>query len=430
MKTDCPTSKFRRAMTGGKTAAKVGKKVLSYYAKSPFLSKEKKEHAKEKAASESAHALFQGLSLLKGTALKMAQQLSLESDVLPEAVCKELSKAYHQVPPINKALVRQVIQSGLGKSIEETFSKFDPTAFAAASLGQVHYAEDKENQKLAVKLQYPGISKTIKNDVSILRHMLMPMLKKEQLIPTIEEIAQRLYEETDYIQEADNISFFSEHLKHRGVRVPDVISDLSSKTVLTTTLMSGKPLDQWIQDNPPQKDKDHIARQLQSIFIKSLYELRCIHADPNPGNFIIADDLTIGLVDFGCIKKLSPEFVEKYRQIALAAAYNDGQRHFDLMIETGLLPEDLNSSAKEHIFIVSENIQQWFGALSKEETFDFKTQPDFILQGKKVMKQSRDLRKYFKVNPDFLFLDRTRYGLIRIFEMLGAKLSFRNPYEW
>ncbi len=110
--------------------------MLGYYAKRPFLSSKRRQIEKAKSQQAGARALFSGLTLLKGTALKVAQQLSLETDMLPEAVCEELSRAYHQVPPINKALVRKVIQNELGAPPEDIFKSFDLEAFAAASLGR------------------------------------------------------------------------------------------------------------------------------------------------------------------------------------------------------------------------------------------------------------------------------------------------------
>ncbi len=113
----------------------MGGKVLGYYAKRPFMDTGNRRRAQ--MAEESARTMFKGLGLLRGTALKMAQQLSLELDLLPEAVCRELARSYHQVPPINRALVRQVIQKELGRPPEKKFAYFDANAFAAAR-GQVH----------------------------------------------------------------------------------------------------------------------------------------------------------------------------------------------------------------------------------------------------------------------------------------------------
>ncbi len=430
MKNDLPTGPLGRTLAGGRTAAKVGGKMLGYYVKRPFLSPAGRTRAKEKAAQEGAQTLFQGLSLLKGTALKMAQQLSLEMDLLPEAACRELAKAYHQVPPINRALVRKVVQDGLGQAPEQAFARFEPDAFAAASLGQVHRAVDAAGQDLAVKLQYPGIAKTIQGDLSLVRHLLGPVVESEYLLPVLAEIGARLQEEVDYLQEADNLRHFARHLVMEGVRIPQVRPETTATTVLTTTLMPGRPLDSWLKTDPAQSARDHVAQQLSDMVVKCFYELNVVHADPNPGNFIIGDDLTIGLVDFGCIKRVQPDFIENYRQLVHAAAHHAGDTHFQLMINIGLIPPDQDAETVEKVRQVSDAVGGWFGRLFAEAYFDFKAQPGFIAQGYALMRQFHHLRRHLKVNPDFIFLDRTRYGLLRIFEMMGARVRFRNPYEW
>jgi predicted unusual protein kinase regulating ubiquinone biosynthesis (AarF/ABC1/UbiB family) len=430
MPSDPPIGKLGRTLAGGRTAAKLGGKVLTYYAKRPFLSPARRVQARDKAALEAARTLFQGLSLLRGTALKMAQQLSLETDLLPEAACRELAKACHQVPPLNRALVRRVVQAGLGRPPEEAFTDFEPVAFAAASLGQVHRAATGGGVHLAVKLQYPGIAKSIESDLSLLRGMLGPLIEREQLRTTLDEIAARLREEVDYLQEADNLRYFARHLQMDGICIPQVQADLSASTVLTTTLMPGCPLDVWLRGNPGQAAIDHIAEQLNAMMIKSIYELGVIHADPNPGNFIIADDLTIGLVDFGCIKRLAPDFVEQYRQLVAAVAHHEDDTHFQRMMQLGMVPPDLDQATLHRVQEVSCALRDWFGRLFVDATFDFKAHPDFIAQGKAVMHRYHDLYRHMKVIPDFIFLDRTRYGLLRLFEMMGARVSFRNPYEW
>jgi predicted unusual protein kinase regulating ubiquinone biosynthesis (AarF/ABC1/UbiB family) len=430
MKNDLPTGKLGRGLTGGRTAVKLGAKMLGYYAKRPFLSCEERLKAKEKAAMEGAAALYQGLSLLKGTALKMAQQLSLELDVLPDSACRELSKAYHQVPPINRALVRKVVQAALGRTLEEAFTRFETKAFAAASLGQVHRAADAAGQPLAVKIQYPGIAKTIETDVSLLRHLLGPMFQSEQLVPTLDEIAARLREEVDYRMEAGNLCYFADHLKAEAVCIPHFLPGLSGSTVLTTSLMPGRPLDVWLKGNPAQQAKDHIAAVLNRMVVNGLYELHAIHADPNPGNFIIADDLTVGLVDFGCVKRLPPAFVEQYRKLTLASAHQDKDGNFQLMIEMGLIPPDLDTPTRAKVREFADAMGRWFGQLFQEEIFDFRAHPHMMGEGKAIMRRFQHLRHHLTVNPDFIFLDRTRYGLLRIFEMLGARVNFRNSYEW
>lgn len=424
------TGKLERSLAGGQTAVKVGGKMLSYYAKRPFLSKSDRHEAKTAAYTKGAETLFQGLSLLKGTALKIAQQLSLEMDILPEGACRELAKAYHQVPPINRALVRKVIKEGLGAPPEEIFSRFDLNAFAAASLGQVHRGVDRDQRTLAVKIQYPGIAATIENDLTFVRQMLRPMVQKEHLMPVLNEVADRLREEVDYLKEADNLRFFSDHLNIDGVRFPVVRRRYTSATVLTATLMPGKPLDQWLTDKPNQAAKDLVAQRLYNIFVEGLYALNVVHADPNPGNFIIADDLSVGLVDFGCIKRLDPSFLAHYRSLALASTHRSGEEHFKAMMQLGLIPANLNRSTLDEIKEILDEFSEWFGRLFIEKVFDFNAHPGFISEAKRGMQRLHRLRRHLRINPDFIFLDRTRYGLLRIFEQMGARVAFRNSYEW
>lgn len=430
-----PIGKMERALSGSSTAAKVGGKVLLHYAKRSFLSEDARVKAEEKMIQEGAKTLFAGLSLLKGTALKMAQQLSLEMDLLPEAACRELAKSYHQVPPINRALVRKVILNGLGKSPEEIFASFDLKAFAAASLGQVHSAEDKDNHHLAVKIQYPGIADTIDGDIALLRQILRPMIQSDQLLPALAEVGERLHEEVNYLTELENLNYFAQHLHLKDVVIPKVWPEMSSETVLTTSLLPGKPLDKWLLDKPDQDAVDQVAQTLQQIFIKSLYELNVIHADPNPGNFIIAsdpttNDLTIGLVDFGCVKYLDPLFVEQYRRLSKAIYSKKNDEHFQHMIAMGVISENLDAAVLDKIREISDVAGRWFSRLCQEEQFDFRRHPDFITKGKEVMRQFHHLRRYAQVNPNFIFLDRTRYGLLRLFEQMGARVCFRNSYEW
>ena len=119
------------------------------------------------------------------------------------------------------------------------------------------------NEPLAVKIQYPGIAQTITSDVSLLKQMLRPLVQRDQLMPTLKEVAERLREEVDYRKEADHVAFFAGHLSVDGVRDPSVRPELSGPTVLSTTLLSGRPLDVWLNDNPGQKARDRIAQDIE-----------------------------------------------------------------------------------------------------------------------------------------------------------------------
>ncbi len=188
-----------------------------------FSQQREKNAAKQRVNKESADILFQGLSLLKGTALKIAQQLSFEIDFFPEEIARELEKSYHQVPPLNRALIRKVVQNELGGPPEKIFSAFDSQAFAAASLGQVHRAQTHDGASLAVKIQYPGIDRTISGDIRMIKNMLRPTPEYHLYRSALDEIEARLLEEIDYETEAANLAFFRGNLNPAKVIIPEAV---------------------------------------------------------------------------------------------------------------------------------------------------------------------------------------------------------------
>lgn len=430
MNDSIPEGKWKRTVVGGKTAAQVSGKVLKYLVKKPFLAPQAQDSARQKLEKDYAKEIFKGLVLLKGTALKIAQLLSFELDLVPEAIRKELEKSYNQVPPINKALVRKMILNAFHKPPEEVFEQFNHTAFAAASLGQVHKAADREGRLLAVKIQYPGIGKTIKNDLQIVRNLAKPTPYARFVLPVLEEIEVRLMEEINYVQEAENTDFFHQNLKENNLVVPAVIPELSTHNVLTTEYLKGKSLDQWIENQPTQEERDHVAGILFKQFSNTLFNLHCVHADPNPGNFIVLDNLDVGLVDFGCVKRFSDDFIQLYIETSKTMIDGNKEQYFEYLGKMNVIRSKIDSRTKEKIYQTLKKSGEWFSRIYESDYFDFGKHPDFILEGKNIMQETYQYRKYFQPNPEFVFLNRTHYGLIRIFEKLKARVRFINPHEW
>ncbi len=426
---DIPRGRFKRSVVGSKTAARVGGKLLGYYAKRPFLSDEKKHRAKEQMEEESAAIVFQALSLLKGTAVKIAQMLSVEMDIFPESVCRELAKSYNQVPPMNQVMVKKTAGNAFNRPVEDVFKSFDTRAFAAASLGQVHRAFDKKGNPLAVKLQYPGIARSIKDDMQIVRHVLRPLSEYDTILPVLHEIEERLSEEIDYRKEADNIAWFSERMPENGFCIPEVKNELSTCTVLTMSYLKGKPLNEWLKSSPDQKARDTVAQRMYDWFLYCFYELNCIHADPNPGNFIIDDDLNVGVVDFGCVRHFNPDFIRRYRKLIRALVTKDKDLHIRMFREFDMIKSEPDPSLSSILKEIVESFCGWYGQLEAEEIFDFGANPDFMKGAKAVSRDIYKIRRHMKLNPNFVYLDRTRYGMLRLFEQMKAKVRIRNSYE-
>lgn len=427
---DIPESRLARCIEGGKTVARLGGMQLKYAARKAFLTDEAKDEARKEMAEQSSEALFEGLCKLKGTALKLAQLISLELDLFPSEVRIQLERSYHNVPPMNRVLARKVIINAFGKPPEKVFHSFDAQAFAAASLGQVHKATATGGQALAVKLQYPGIRNTIDSDVKIVRSLFKPFSEYELILPVLKEVEARFIEETEYRQESENAAFFKNNLKVDKLRIPSVFPELCSDNVLCLSFMEGLPLNEWLKTNPSQKQRDAVAQVMQEAFLKCLYELNCIHADPHPGNWLIHGDGSVGLVDFGCIKRFDERFISLYQQLSHQAVKSDQDAYFDLLEELEVLPRGSKGPYEAEILELSRQFGDWLAKLFSVDVFDFSRQKDFIREGKAIMTGMIKYRDYLCVNPHFTFLNRTRYGLLRLYELMGARVSFRNPYEF
>ncbi len=428
-KTDIPKGKLKRTVISTKTATKVGGKVLKYLVKKPFLSKEKKIAAKRNLSEKSAEVIFKSLTLLKGTALKIAQFLSMELEVLPEALRNELEKSYNRVPPLNRAIVRKILKNEYQDAPEKVFKTIESNAFAAASLGQVHKAETNNGEQIALKIQYPGIKNTIESDLKLVRTVVKPFQDYAFLLPGLEEVEEKLIEETDYINEGKNLLFFRKHLKLKSVKVPALYEEYNSDVVIATEYIEGPSLDEWIKTNPSIQEKNKIAEILYEIFIKSLYELKCIHADPNPGNFIITKNLKVGLIDFGCIKQFDQTFINNYKKLSKTILAGKSE-YFSFLNDLNLFINDIPEEKKEEVFQIMHKVSNWYGRFYKEELFDFKVNKDIFTEPQKLFKELAKYKKYFNSQPDFIYLDRTRYGLYRIFEKMQVKIKIRNEYEW
>lgn len=427
---DIPKGKLSRGLVGGKIAAGLGGSYLLYAAGKPFLSALGKNDAKKRLLEKSAETLFNGLCQLRGTALKIAQMLSLELDLFPSEIRSQLERSYNEAPPMNRALARKALINAYGRPPEQVFASFEPTAFAAASLGQVHKAQARDGRQLAIKIQYPGIAQTIRNDVLLLKGLLRPFAEYRLIKPAIEEIELRLLEEADYRQEADNAEFFREHLNMERVHVPQPIREFCADNALCLSRLDGPPLNAWLRTGPSQRERDTVAQLLQDLFIRCLYDLHCIHADPNPGNFLIFPDLSIGLVDFGCVKRFDPDFVELFSQLPRSLQRDDSETWLRVLHSLGTLPPDADEALQREAIHIFQRYNAWLKKIFEPEIFDFGKEKDFIKEGKALSMSMKETWLQMNINPNFVFLDRTRYGLFRLFEKMEARVSFRNPHEW
>ena len=258
---------------------------LAYQLQRPFLSGEEGERRRKTMQGGNAKRVRQELSAMAGPVMKVGQAMSMQTHLLGEEWVQELSALQMQAPPMHDALMRAQFKSAMGKYPEELFSSFEPQPFAAASLGQVHWATTREGEDVAVKIQYPAIREAIENDFTMLRAAGLPVRITGHLQGALIDEAERgILEETDYLREARNIELFRKKLAHlKFMRVPRVYKELSCEQVLTMSRVPGVRLQEFLRTNPRQALRDTLGEGLVRLFFFQLFRMQTLHANPTFG---------------------------------------------------------------------------------------------------------------------------------------------------
>jgi predicted unusual protein kinase regulating ubiquinone biosynthesis (AarF/ABC1/UbiB family) len=281
-----PTSKIERASKIIQTGAKMGGNYVKYYANR--VTKSKKE-ANDILDKDNAEDLYDGLKSLKGSALKMAQMMSMDKSVLPQAYVEKFSLAQFSVPPLSGPLITKTFRKYFSKSPEDLFDSFNINAINAASIGQVHQAE-KNGKKLAVKIQYPGVAESISSDLALVKPFALKVLNisSEDAEDYFQEVKSKLIEETDYINELKQGLEIANSCKSiPNLLFPNYYADLSCNKVITMDWMTGKHLSEFCKVDAGSPMADKVSQLLWDFYMYQIHVIKKVHADPHPGNFLV-----------------------------------------------------------------------------------------------------------------------------------------------
>ncbi len=426
------TGKLARTLAGTGIAASASLKHLGYLSKKPFAAD--KQKLRDEYQETLGRALFHGLSQLRGTALKASQVLSMESDFIPERVRKELEQSCYKVPPINRAQMRKVFKEEFGCSPKQLFSQFDQEPFAAASLGQVHLAELENGRKVAVKVQYPGIKESIDSDLKIISTLCTTLAAASSAVPNrsvlntaFDMIREQLLEEIDYEREADNTRWFQEHLIHPNITIPSVIENLSRMKIITFEFLNGLHVDGWLAKQPTQEERNRIGQIIFDTFLFTSFELKSIHADPHMGNYLFLENGDIGLLDFGCIKHLDHDFVDKIRKLYSALVNSDIESTITSYKSLNILAESIDTKTYlDEIKPGLEGLQQWTVEPFKVARYDFgqlKVPPKMTAQ-----QQKKAVPHFNGFKRDQMYFDRNFAGIFQLLKKIGAVVKTENSW--
>ena len=419
-----PISKLQRASKLVKTGAKVGVNYLKYYGDKITNTE---EEAREKLNKSNAEDIYDSLKDLKGSPLKVAQMLSMEKSILPRAYVEKFSLAQFSVPPLSEALVLKTFKKSFGKFPSEIYDKFDVKAYNAASIGQVHKAE-KDGKKLAVKIQYPGVSDSIKSDLALLKPFVIRMfnMKGKTSDEYFFEVQDKLLEETDYILEVQQSQEIVNACKNiPNLAFPTYYPELSSKQIITMDWMKGIHLSEFTDINTNQDTANKIGQALWDFYMFQIHNLKKVHADPHPGNFLVSEKGDLIALDFGCMKTIPLDFYNPYFVLAKQETLDDEKLFVEKMFELDILRKEDEKEEFEFFKDMFHEMLSIFTQPFHVEEFDFSDEVFFnkISEFGERYSKNAELRSYnaSRGSKHFIYMNRTFFGLYNLMFDLKAK---------
>jgi len=427
-----PTSKISRATKLVTTGAKVGVNYLKYYGDK--ITKTEAE-AKARLNENNAEDIYDGLKQLKGSALKVAQMLSMEKSILPQAYVEKFSLAQFSVPPLSAPLVSKTFKKYFGKLPSQIYDSFNLNSVNAASIGQVHLAE-KDGKKLAVKIQYPGVADSIASDLAMVKPIAIKMfnIKGKDSDKYFQEVENKLVEETNYILEVEQSKAIVEACKHiPNLKFPNYYEDLSSERIITMDWMEGEHLSEFTAYNKNQNKADQLGQALWDFYMYQMHVIKKVHADPHPGNFLVSKSADLIALDFGCMKEVPEDFYVPYFELAKPEVINNKILFTQKMYELEILREEDTQEELDFFSAMFHELLSLFTKPFHEDTFDF-SDPEFfnaISEMGQRYSKSTELRKMNgnRGSKHFIYINRTFFGLYNLMFDLKAKNVQINNYK-
>ena len=336
----------KRALQVGSLTTSVGGSYLWHALKGPFQSAGKKEQELLDLHLKNALRIVESSRELRGAFMKLVQMLSMRTDILPTEVVGVLSVVQSSVPPMDYELIREQIKQELGKYPEQLFKRFEREAFAAASLGQVHRARLKSGEDVVVKVQYPGVDKTVVQDLKNVKALLQTftlitrdvLRQKFDASEIYQEMEERLYEELDYVHEAHNISLFQRLFANDAeVIIPRVYPDFSSRRVLVMESIDGYKLQDIATPGVDKQLQDWVVTKYFQITWRQICEFGVLHTDPHPGNYLVTYHPKLAILDFGSVRIFPEEIRKAYLTLAKAILTRDEQSMARCFVTLGYL---------------------------------------------------------------------------------------------
>ncbi|HHX8285653.1 TPA: ABC1 kinase family protein [Vibrio diabolicus] len=426
-----PTHRISRFSKFASLATRVAGNVIAEGTKQ--IAKGNKPKAKDLVLTpQNIARLTDQLAHLRGAAMKLGQMLSMDAgDVLEPELADILSRLRSNADPMPAKQLNGVMESSLGTSWKAEFLSFNFKPIASASIGQVHQAYSDAGDNLAVKVQYPGIRKSIDSDVD----NVGTLLKVVGLIPEsvdykglLEEAKKQLHDEADYAREAQFAIRYHDALKeHPHFVVPKIHTESCSDSVLAMEFIDGSPIEQI--EHYDQSTRDFVMHSLLELLFRELFEFKMVQTDPNFANYLyIENTRQIGLLDFGATREYSERFSTGYRQAFASVMNNDEQGLNDALEQIGFFSQTILPDQRQAIL---DLVKMACEPMLVDEPYDFKASglAQKLREAGTILSMEQE---YWHTPPaDALFLHRKIGGMYLLAARIGAKVNIRQlvqPY--
>ncbi len=401
------SSPGRRFMKLAGMTASIATKTVSNSIRNFNADEDQKNESRSKMFQDIGLQIADTLGEMKGAVMKVGQIASQYKDIFPPEVAKAIAKLQRQAPAMPFADIKKQVEKELGKPLNQIFKHFEEQPFAAASIGQVHKATLPDGKEVVVKVQYPGVDQACESDLKQVRLALrlMGVLKVDKKLQDrlFQEIQDSLHEELNYEIEAQNLEVFAtfHSALDPKIIIPKVYAEYSSRRVLTLSYEQGESIETasaWDQNT-----RNEMGRRLIRALGQEMFYLKRFHCDPHPGNFAFKPDGSVIIYDFGGVKTLSTDLIQRFKSLVDAGrtcnipAIEAHLVSLDALAETGKFPEEL--------------YKNWLEVLLRPLT----TQYDFAENsahhdGVILVKKSLKYWDTFKPSPDTLMVNRTISG--------------------
>jgi len=415
-----PQSKWAR----GSKLLKLAGEVVAREAQARLPGKAFEQVQKLALRVEQTRMLVETLSQMKGAAMKAGQLLGLEAtDLFPPEVIEVLSRLQSEGSSLPFETIEPILKAELGDRFNE-LTEISNQPIASASIGQVHTAQYR-GQKIALKIQFPGVALTIDSDVALLRNLVEKLFfftgKKADLTALFEEIRHTLHQETDYLAELNFMQSYYENFKTlQGFRIPKPIPELSTAKVLVMEFLPGQQLKDWSLI-APQKDKQIVGERMMELFLHEYLRCGLVQTDPNWGNFLVGEDCELIVLDFGASKNYSSEFRHTYRQVLSHTMHRRHPELIEVSEGFGLLDKRESQDVKNLYLQMMDVVIAPFRHVG---IFDF-AHETYSENSKKVSLEFARALKYSPPPRELIFLHRKLAGVFQTLKRLGVKMDLQ-----